>query len=695
MHATLTTKQKHILLAVLLFVGALLAIIGWASTKQVQLFGPGALAIDSQGRTWLNVDHDLFILSGDGNILQQLDIGQLAIAGPIGGMTAFRDGEMLVGSRGSGTIYRLDQQGQVVGRLGADSDLGWQPFGAFHLVYHRTWNRIVVADTSNHRVLLLDDGGHLLHASAAPHADSDRYRFPNAVIVNGGGDVVVVDTNHHSVDVLDDTLSATIRWQPVIPSNRYAYPVFIAQTSHGDYYLSIHDARLNYAEVVRLDNRGERQGLVTFETKVIPNGMIAYGNDVLLTDAKSYAVWRIHENGNSVSRFGGPSLLIALQAAKDRKAFYARLVTTSQGILISVLPILLIALVVARLHERRAAARTALPMDNTAKPPRQTWAEIKQFILLLPTFLLALFLALSLLVQVFGACSGDATRWLYALIGNAIVLLPVLALVWLSRRVYKRGIVRGRYHNMFVRRAHSFLDRHRPALAGALAPGEHILGVELGFVARSPALVVLTDQTLWVLTLSLFGTKVRRVQAISVAGVAAPAVIKQTGLLNFLKQGGIPLWRLEFVEAGAHRRYALAFPDAYGATRLAEHLKEQAARGGTLSTAVVRDVACPSCVESGKNPVVAALLSLTFPGLGQLYTEELYKGLVYLLSGAVLGLMALGPLAAYFRRTMDISERGIIVAVIMLAAVWTLALIDAVATTIKTRARRVGVHVLD
>jgi sugar lactone lactonase YvrE/TM2 domain-containing membrane protein YozV len=688
-------KQKLVLLAFVLLIAAVIAVIYQASAKAERLTGPGAMEVDAQGRLWLSINQVLYVIDPDGNIEREIDLSAAGITPPVTAMTPFRDGEMLLGSRASGDIHRMTAQGKVLGRLGTSDAPAWKPFGAFHLAYRPARRQIVITDTSNHRVLLLDEQGNLLRESQAPQPASQSYRFPNDVIVNNAGHILIVDTNNRRVLTLDGSLEAQATWSSVTFSAGYRYPVFIAQVPDGDYYLSIHDNRLDYAEVVRLNERGELQGAVAFDADVIPNGLAIHPGGVLVADTAAYAIWRIHDDDHDVSRFGGPRLQDILRETSEAKAFYESLVTACQVFLVILLLVMLVVAAGMQRRERKRSAQTALPMENAAMPPRQIWATFKQVILLLPILLLPMVLALSLIVQVFGVCTLDTAQWLKTLLGNVVVLLPLVGLAWLCRRGYRHGILRGRYHPMFVRRAHALLARHRPVLAKALAPGEQILGMEMGVLARLPALVVITNETLWVMTLSLFGTRVHRVQAIAPAAVAAAEVVEPSGFRGYLKYLGIPMWQLHFSEAGARRRYVIGLPDGYGANRLAEHLKQQAARSGTHADPAVRDAPCANCVVPGQNVTVAALLGLIFPGLGQFYAEEMYKGLVFLIGGAFLALTLLDPVIAYFYRTKDVSLYTTAVAVTMLLTLWAFALVDAVVTTRRNRVNRVGVFVLE
>ncbi len=685
----LSTNQKLILLACVLLIAVALTIVYWASKKAAHITGPGATAVDAQGRLWLNADQALFIIDAAGNIVRELDLRAIGVTPPIASLSAFRDGEMLVGSRTSGEIHRLNAEGQNLGRLGGGAAPAWKPFGAFHLAYHPTKRRILLTDPSNHRVLLLDEQGGVVRESPAQGAHP-IYRFPNSVIVNDAGHFLVVDTNNRRVLTLDPALETRETWSPVESDAHYRYPVFIAQIPGGDYYLSLHDNRLDYAEVVRLNRRGERQGTVTFESKVIVNGLVAGADGVLIVDSAAFAIWRVHADGAGLSRFGGPRLQDFMRKTQEAKAFHESLVSLAQRSLVVMLAVLLLVAAVLQARQQKQSARVPLPMEHAAMPPLQIWAAFKQSILLLPILLLPMVLALSLLVQIYGICARSPSDWLMALGGNVIVLLPLFGLAWLCRHAYRHGIRRGRYHRLFVRRAHTLLGRHRAVLSGALAPDEQVLGVQLGVLARLPVVMVITKETRWVMTLSLFGTHVRRLQAISLAAIAAPKVEELGGFRSYLKYLGMPMWQFHFTEAGTRRRYAIHLPDGYGADWLVENIKQQGATFARTGGGV-RDGACPDCIAPGRNVAVATALSLIFPGLGQFYAEEMYKGLVFLISGAFMGLTLLEPVVAYFYRTKDLSLTATIVAAAMLLALWAIALVDAVRTTRRNRLNGVGI----
>lgn len=686
--------QKLILLAFVLLIGIALAVVYWASTKAAWISGPGAAAIDTQNRLWLNVDRFLLVISSDGKIVHEFDLPKLEIESPIASIARYRDGEMLLGSRPSGAIYRVSEAGEKLMRLGSSTEPAWKPFGPFHLVYLPDQRHIVMTDPSNHRIMLLDEQGNLVRESLSPRT-SDTYRFPNGVTVDNLGRIVVVDTNNRRVHVLDTDLETQSTWSPVKYGTRYKFPVFIAQLPSDDYFITIHDHQLDFAEIVRLNALGERQDTVPFESDVIPNGFLAFLDGLLVMDTAAPAIWRVQPSGNSVSRFGDTRLQELLQNSADAKAYYKKLVTISQRSLVALLVLLLVVAVVMQLIEQKRSERIPLPVEKANLPPAQIWPALRQAFCLLPIVLLPFILVLSMLVQVYGACSLSTDRWMDALAGNIVLLLPLIGIAWLTRSTYRSGILLGRYHKLFVHRAHLLLNRHRAVLAGNLAQDEQVLGFELGVLMRMPAVVVITNKRLWVMTLSLFGTRARRLQAINLSAITGSTVVELGAFRNYLKFLGVPVWQLQLNVVGSRKRYAIDIPDGYWAQRFADLTSKLTTHSIASSGPAIRDFECPDCVVPGHNVTVAAVLSLLFPGLGQFYSEEMYKGLVLLISGGFFWIILLEPITAYIYRTKDVSVTSVSVLIAMLLTIWAFALIDAIVTTRRNRLNPVGVLVLD
>lgn len=109
-----------------------------------------------------------------------------------------------------GTVFLLDSgNDRILTANGPDDDSWelWRSDAAWGNPYGldvRTDNSVVLADTDNHRILILPPGGGAATSFGSFGTRSDEFRSPRDIAVAGDGRLFVADTYNHRIVVLED-----------------------------------------------------------------------------------------------------------------------------------------------------------------------------------------------------------------------------------------------------------------------------------------------------------------------------------------------------------------------------------------------------------------------------------------------------------------------------------------------------------
>lgn len=166
--------------------------------------GPRALAAA--------IDGSLLIADTDGSALYRvgLDGTPIRLALPTqlnqpAGVATTKDNRIVVADSGSHRVLLFKGESSItIGRLGSAP-------GEFHSPtdVDTDGTRIVVADTGNHRVQVLDMEGRVLAVLGSWGTEKGRFRRPGGVAIDGDR-VLVADTGNHRVQALN--LDGSVQW---------------------------------------------------------------------------------------------------------------------------------------------------------------------------------------------------------------------------------------------------------------------------------------------------------------------------------------------------------------------------------------------------------------------------------------------------------------------------------------------------
>lgn len=267
---------------------------------------------------------------------------------------------MLVGTRIDHKIHTLDQQGRRIKTIDPSACGAGELIGAFNLLYDPQRDRILVADTTGHRLLALDSEGKLLAQNGS--SNDPTFRFPNQMFFDKTQRLWVVDTNHWRLARLDDNLQV-VESIPV-KSPCCIRPVTAAADEAG-FVVFIADHQLEGGQVIKTNVSGETQTILPLPKNAEPFGIVVRQRDLLVADGALFTVHRFSPEGTQIEAFGDTDFEAAMATAKQEKHFYRTLGKTTKALLV----LALIALLAGYFwHKHKQASAPAMVDDIPTEP---------------------------------------------------------------------------------------------------------------------------------------------------------------------------------------------------------------------------------------------------------------------------------------------------------------------------------------
>mgnify|MGYP001570333946 CR=1 FL=1 len=717
--------QKHsktIFGIALLVVAALAGIVSWVSFKDSANSGLGLISLDNTGRIWVQVNDEFYILGEDGKIIRQLTANRMGIQPPFAGIASLPDGDMLIGSQESAKIHFIHADGSPGAVIDLQSTDAGKPFRLFHLAYHPEKDAILLTDTSNHRIIMLSRDGTLLSRSV-----SGIFHFPNDIVVDATGRIIVADTNNHDIKVLHPSLTIETAWNPLasaLYSNspyRFQWPVHLAIDSSGNTYVTNHDNNLEFAEIVKLNQQGERESLIPLLNRAQPVAIVAGGNNLLLTDHFNFQILRLDLLKNSFSRFGSPEFQNVLDNLKLRHKTYEITILTGQVSLAVILFALVILLAAVRRTEYNRPIKTTVKTDSLVEKPslllhielvlvamsislfRLTVRIVAWLILISTAGLILQLILTSTVVPISKPFILWVALWILLLGIFLIAILTTLMFSAAGNFILTRGSRNGRYHPLFVSQANKLLSKHAEIIE-KLTEGETVIKhYSTAIIDGYPVLVLLIENRLIVIALSRLGNIVRRVQEVDCSMLKSAILIEKKALSDKLWPMDYPVIYFIFKTSEDGTPYNLGLIDYIAAKELCNEISKcNVIKTSALLAFLDRCATCGKILESTGCTVCGiskinlwkpAILSMLFPGMGQLYNQEFEKGIAIMAYFGIVMIYSMNPTMAVVLRTSSVNMIGLWLLIITVILIWLFSLVDALTTTRRNRGKKWGLIV--
>lgn len=334
-------------IAAILLVLAALAVRLWSSGELNRLPALSMVHSAADGRIFVALGNRLFIETEDGESLSVISLQKFGLRELGGDFAALSGNNLILPGAPSGALQRCSLDTFSCDPL--DGPDHWRAGGAFKLAVDESRRRIYVADTSRHRLLMLDMRG-------SPIAEyGGALRYPNQLRRHGDS-LLVADTNHHrllTVPLDGDSFSGAVGelsvedW-PGPRDKRYPMGLYIDRA--GNRWAVVADGEMNDGAVFRVAADGSVRHLPmpAVADPLFPGGI---GNAVLVPDTESYRIHRFALSGAREADFGSPKLGAELAALRAERQFYGRIFSAS---LIALLGVAVPMLVVGLWLQRRA-----------------------------------------------------------------------------------------------------------------------------------------------------------------------------------------------------------------------------------------------------------------------------------------------------------------------------------------------------
>ena len=353
-------RLRTISIVVLVAVIAACGLMIWAGQRLTTISGAHNLALDEQSRVWLDLDGQLFRLSPAGVIETHLDPQALGLGMEIQAIVPLANGNVWIGSRQTGKLHLFTANGQRIAETSLPASTG-PIFGTFHAAYEPKTDRLIVADTQNHRLLSFNGKGELI----AENLSTLPLKFPNSLATESNGTVLLANTNEHSVQRIHPDLTRTPDMLSVkIVGVLNEWPVFVSSASDGRFYASWHGNMLLKGIVNAYDHNGRVLYKLPLEESAEPQSVLARSDDVLvaLKSGDDFSIRRFDLNGNDLGVFGNAQLkkLLTEDSTQHKRLAWIK-ENFSTAVYVGGLILLLLALRMRQRVDIQASEAIAMP----------------------------------------------------------------------------------------------------------------------------------------------------------------------------------------------------------------------------------------------------------------------------------------------------------------------------------------------
>lgn len=341
-------SKIHPLVAILVILLALAA-IGiwiWGTGKAKAVGGPAELRLGPEGHLFIQIRNQLLEHDADGVFLRRHDLGELGVKVVLGGIAFFSNGDILL-RRGPDprtlqdnirayerktNLHSLDPETPDSGLFRCDLDnLSCSRFGspgidfkaATSLFIDWETDHVYISDTTRHLLRKYSSEGVALTEPVA------GFKFPNQLVIDNGL-LYVANTNYHQVRIVDpatDAFGTEIAAIDVVPSAALAaeqtWPSHLARV--GDHWW-VNNMRtgMNEGGIYVFDQRWQYDRQVSLPANADPIALLAFRDDVLISDWNNDRIYRISTDGILREDFVSAGLDEVLEESRiERRKFNA------------------------------------------------------------------------------------------------------------------------------------------------------------------------------------------------------------------------------------------------------------------------------------------------------------------------------------------------------------------------------------
>jgi len=428
---------RHGTLAIVAVLGvcAGLAAIAQLSRAMAGHYGPSAGIRLPDGRTLIGSHGQLHVFEGMRRT-ERIALSEFGLGSIAGDLDVLRNGELLVGDTATRRLMRCRLADRSC-RVFFDGGIR----GAFKAEVEPGAGRVVLTDSSNHRLLLLDPEGRQIAASAI---NGPRFNFPNGLAFGADGLIAVADTDNRRLALMrlegdmlrpePDDISLAAALGPVTGF----FPIDVRPDARGRWWVIVANNGLERGALFVLHPDGRLLRQLPLGADPDPIALVALPDAMLVLEPSTFAVTRLTLEG-SAQPFGDRAFSQELAAERERVQWLSNARLAVQALLVAFCCGVLFAAVRAggggmlrQLRMNWSIPQTPLPLTE-----EQVWIEANPrpmrmtvLAMLLATAFLLAFLWLYLPSVMKLDPAREAALWKASLF---LLALPFFTLLFLHR----------------------------------------------------------------------------------------------------------------------------------------------------------------------------------------------------------------------------------------------------------------------
>lgn len=321
----------------ILAVAAILGVLGtfalvWEAGEGVgATAGPNVLAT-AEDAVYFIAGGTLYHADGRGVLQDAATLASLGLPPAVSHLVVMPDALLVAESR-RGTVQRCDLPRRVCVEL---ARIPLPPKGAtLALAYAPQEARFYVADSARHELHAWGLDGRRQY-----RLDIDGgLKYPNDVIWLGGGRLLVADTNHHRILVIEDQGRGRTRLvQQVEAENRlggagHTWPTAVARDADGRIWTVNSNGLLQDGEVIVFDAAGKARRRIGLGAGADPVALALLRDAMLVLDHDSYRLQAVGLADFGVSDFGDAAVQDALRTLQKQREHWQQMRYLSIGMM--------------------------------------------------------------------------------------------------------------------------------------------------------------------------------------------------------------------------------------------------------------------------------------------------------------------------------------------------------------------------
>ncbi|HDQ03023.1 MAG TPA: hypothetical protein ENN23_00365 [Deltaproteobacteria bacterium] len=650
----LQIRNRRILLLFILFIAVLVGVRIMAENKKINLPSPVLISASgygvavSWGQMIYHLDHEGRVI-GKKTLPEDIELSQLKLI----------EDEIWIADHNSKNVYRV-VNGELRPVFSGSSIIR----NAFKFCFNDSGDKIYVADSSNHKVHIFNREGNYQTSFGSEGKQQGQFKFPNSIVLTDEGNFLIVNTNALRLDIYSPEGVFVRTFAKVERIGQYEWPTLLARS--GDKVaLLLAKNDLMAGKLVVYDREGEYAGeLMTAEPLLEPGDVTSWGDKVWVTDVKTRKVHLFDAATMSyIGEFSEELKALGDAQAQKEKRYSAISLTALFVLIIACLP-----LIYLFARQRRKEEKEISIVDiNQVVPQDLIWAsQINEQKLIISIILFSLMFFFIILLAVLQQAK------------NIILLLFVLlALTILSKYASKLFLASGYFYITRRKNIEKMLKKVLPKIRQALQRDEKVEGctvLQASRLLRLYDLFIFTDRRILKFNFkinlnSFMPSKYSQLSYGKIEEVSLDAKAISSKIMARLIKVPMYEMRMSLMEKSSMKRQTYYLADKEILERVKSYLeRKKSQRRWTDSFEDTLHAHVPfyaPAQAAEKSKWGASLLSVFFPGFGQLYNGQMLKGALFGAAACIFILVVAEPFRALIRKSAEISVESLFALVII------------------------------